>query len=80
MAADGSDDRALPLEDYLAAEPGHPADRVTEVTELQWSPDGAWLVLTCQHGFRLAENIWVMRPDGSDLRPVAQGEWVVPVR
>jgi TolB protein len=40
-----------------------------------WSPDGEWLVV----GVRLAqqapnEQLWLMRPDGSEARPITSGE------
>jgi len=79
VEADGSDDRAVPLAEYLADEEGFAANRITEIRDVFWSPDGEEILFACRHGYRAAENIWGVRPDGSGLRPLARGEKAIAV-
>jgi Tol biopolymer transport system component len=47
---------------------------------LEWSPDGEWLAFTTQNeppATGRAPNLWVIRPDGTDERYLAEG--TVPV-
>jgi dipeptidyl aminopeptidase/acylaminoacyl peptidase len=52
----------------------------TQVTALDdpvsgaiWSPDGAWLAFSVAPGGGLNEQIYVVRPDGSELRRLTEG-------
>ena len=53
------------------------------VQKVSWSPDGAWLACLLAAGGAARTEVWVMRPDGRDLRQVAGfagsaatfGEW-----
>jgi Tol biopolymer transport system component len=64
--------------------PTLPPRRLTTATDFvdsdpQWSPDGAWIAFArtryrragTQASRQLARNIWVVRPDGSELHPIA---------
>lgn len=48
-------------------------DRLTRVKSVSWSPDGAWLacVTAAEQGSR--QQVWLSRPDGSELRLVGGG-------
>jgi dienelactone hydrolase len=41
------------------------------VVELAWSPDGRWIACTIAPGGSERHEIWVIRPDGTDLRLAA---------
>jgi Tol biopolymer transport system component len=58
MNADGTE-RSLLLDEGLAG-PGH-------MNALTWSPVGEWLA------FQTDDHIYLVRPDGSGLRPVVEG-------
>ncbi len=72
--AKGTNDRAVPIGPYPAEEGGYPPNRIYEIGDLGWSPDGEYVIFRCRHGFRVAEDVWAVRPDGTGLRPLAQGE------
>jgi hypothetical protein len=41
-----------------------------------WSPDGAWIVFASNRsGPALSGQLWLVRPDGSDLRQLTNDEW-----
>jgi Tol biopolymer transport system component len=58
MNADGTERRLL-LDDEWLAGPGH-------MNALTWSPDGEWLA------FQTDNRIYLVRPDGTGLRPVIE--------
>jgi Tol biopolymer transport system component len=58
MNADGTE-RSLLLDDEGLAGPGH-------MKALTWSPDGEWLA------FQTDDRIYLVRPDGTGLRPVIE--------
>jgi len=60
MSADGTE-RSLLL-DHEGGRPGH-------VYALTWSPDGEWLA------FQTDDRIYLVRPDGTRLRPVVEGDF-----
>jgi dipeptidyl aminopeptidase/acylaminoacyl peptidase len=41
------------------------------VLQVAWSPDGAWLACLIAPGGAARTEVWVIRPDGSDLRQIA---------
>lgn len=41
------------------------------VLKVRWSPDGSWLALETGAPARSRHEVWVVRPDGSDLRRLA---------
>ena len=43
------------------------------VTAVEWSPDGHWLALTVTPGGGVHTQVFVARPDGSDLRRLTRG-------
>ena len=43
------------------------------VTNVDWSPDGAWLAVQVAPGGGLNEQVYVMRPDGTGMRLVTDG-------
>ncbi len=43
------------------------------VTSVLWSPDGAWLAVGVAPGGGLQEQIYLLRPDGTDLRRITPG-------
>jgi hypothetical protein len=55
------------------------ADKLMDVEahELAWSPDGEWIALERYWGFdaerQAAADIWLVRPDGTELRQVTNG-------
>lgn len=53
----------------------HPATLVDTgpepVTAVSWSPDGAWLACVLAPGGASRTEVWLVRPDGRDLRQVA---------
>ncbi|HEX8618375.1 MAG TPA: S9 family peptidase, partial [Thermoanaerobaculia bacterium] len=60
----------------VAATGGWP-DQITAfddpVANVRWSPNGDWLAVQVAPGGGLNEQIYVMRPDGSDLRMLTEG-------
>ncbi len=38
-----------------------------------WSPEGSWLALTSAPGGGMNEQVWLVRPDGTDLRRLTPG-------
>ena len=44
---------------------------VDPVLEVDWSPDGAWLACLIAPGGGARTEVWVIRPDGSDLHQLA---------
>jgi dipeptidyl aminopeptidase/acylaminoacyl peptidase len=63
------------------AEPQQLTDSDTDSGEVSWSPDGSWLAfVSARHDERehdLNSDVFVMRPDGSDLRQVTDTSlWV----
>src|SRR5215212_789604 len=60
----------------VAADGGWP-DQVTAlddpVTRVLWSPDGQWLALEVAPGGGLNGQVYVVRPDGTGLRRLADG-------
>ena len=63
MNADGTERRLL-LDDEVAGA-GH-------MHALTWSPDGEWLAFTTD------DRIYLVRPDGTGLRPVVEGDLSFP--
>ena len=61
MNADGTERRLLL--DHEVAGPGH-------MYALTWSPDGEWLA------FQTDNRIYLVRPDGTGLRPVVEGFFI----
>ena len=61
MSADGTE-RSLLL-DHEGGAPGH-------MYALTWSPDGEWLA------FQTDNRIYLVRPDGTGLRPVVEGFFI----
>jgi dipeptidyl aminopeptidase/acylaminoacyl peptidase len=47
-----------------------PKDQVRFVT---WSPDGAWLAFVIAPGGGMNQQVYLMRPDGKDLRRITDG-------
>ena len=43
------------------------------VTAVEWSPDGQWLALLVAPGGGLNQQIYLMRPDGTDVRLITSG-------
>lgn len=50
-----------------------PMESPTHCTELSWTPDGSRLVFEASPVSLVRENIWSIRLNGTDLRPVAYG-------
>lgn len=44
------------------------------VTKVCWSPDGAWLALSAASGGGMNQQIYLVRPDGTDLRCLSEGD------
>ena len=63
---DGSDSQQL-----LADPAGGDALGPCVFDSAEWSPDGEWLLFTMSDND--GENLWVMRPDGSDLTQLTTG-------
>ncbi|MCB1057632.1 MAG: S9 family peptidase [Acidobacteria bacterium] len=47
-----------------------------QVGRVEWSPDGAWLAFDAASGGALDTQVWLVRPDGTELRRITpdQGE------
>jgi dipeptidyl aminopeptidase/acylaminoacyl peptidase len=43
------------------------------VTGLEWSPTGEWLAISLAPGGGLNSQVWIVRPDGTDLRMITEG-------
>ncbi|MGI6206721.1 MAG: hypothetical protein ACOYEW_00795 [Anaerolineae bacterium] len=80
VGPDGSDDQTVPMEEYLSRGEGFPPNRIYAIEDLGWSPNGEYIVFRCRHGIRMAESVWAVRPDGSGLVPLTQGERPMAVR
>ena len=65
MNADGTERRLLLDDQWLAGRANH-------MRALTWSPDGEWLA------FETDDGIYLVRPDGSGLRPVVEKGGVNP--
>ena len=44
-----------------------------QVGEVKWSPDGEWLAVLVAPGGGMNSQIWLVRPDGSDLHRITDG-------
>jgi dipeptidyl aminopeptidase/acylaminoacyl peptidase len=44
-----------------------------QVRDVSWSPEGTWLALTAAPGGGLNSQIYLVRPDGSDLTRITEG-------
>ena len=66
----------LPQVWTVPSEGGWP-DLVTALADpvgaVEWSPDGAWLAFTVAPGGGMNEQVYVVRPDGRDLRRLTRG-------
>src|SRR3954470_22903530 len=71
-----SDLTGVPQVWTVAAEGGWP-DLVTalddQVLEVKWSPDGEWLAFVLAPGGGMNQQVYVVRPDGTDLRLLSEG-------
>jgi dipeptidyl aminopeptidase/acylaminoacyl peptidase len=71
-----SDAGGLP-EVYVVAAAGGTPERVTKLSDpvgdVAWSPDGAWLAFSVAPGGGMNEQIYLARPDGSDLQRITDG-------
>ncbi|MGQ9553285.1 MAG: hypothetical protein ACUVWR_04115 [Anaerolineae bacterium] len=62
LACQGESKATAPLVDVIYA-----------VYDMSWTLDGKRLVFSAAHNFPIHEDIWSVRVDGTDLRPLAQG-------
>jgi dipeptidyl aminopeptidase/acylaminoacyl peptidase len=53
-----------------------------QITEVSWSPDGSWLAFSLAPGGGMNQQIYLARPDGSDMRRLTEGgkenNWLGP--
>jgi DNA-binding CsgD family transcriptional regulator len=80
--ADGSDARMLAQVSDIATPPaGAVSNASTGAQTVAWSPDGEHILYsTARIGGSGINQVWVMRPDGSDRRPVTgvEGAFLLP--
>ena len=61
---------------YLVAEAGGEPERISDVlveeSDPSWSPDGAWIAYVRRTPGTTIQNVWVMRPDGSERRALTK--------
>ena len=71
-----SDMGGLP-EVYVVPTEGGKPERVTSLQDpvggVAWSPDGAWLAFSVSPGGGMNQQIYLMRPDGKELRRITDG-------
>jgi dipeptidyl aminopeptidase/acylaminoacyl peptidase len=71
-----SDLNGIPQVWTVAAAGGWP-DLVTalddQISAVRWSPDGAWLAFLLAPGGGMNQQVYLVRPDGSELRPLTAG-------
>jgi len=65
---------------YLADRDGSGARKIASHPAFDgwplWSPDGHWIVFASNRtGPALTGQLWVVRPDGEDLRQITMGDW-----
>jgi TolB protein len=57
---------------YLVAADGGNPERISDVlveeSDPSWSPDGAWIAYVRRTPGTTIQNVWIMRPDGSERR------------
>ena len=57
--------------DGADAAPGRCRRQHQEIVSVAWSPDGEWLAYLVSPGGLIRAELHVMRPDGTDARPLA---------
>lgn len=77
---DGGNRHIVPMGENLACQGGPKSagpyiDVIYAAYDIHWTPDGARLVFSAAHNFRILEDIWSVKIDGTDLRPLVEGRY-----
>jgi Tol biopolymer transport system component len=65
-------DGEISLVNADGGEPTRISDVLAEESDPSWSPDGAWIAYVRRTPGTAIQNVWVMRPDGSERRPLTR--------
>ena len=64
----------LPFDKRWGQLPPKPLTRLTGIAyDPVWAPDGSWIAFTCAENE--SDDIWVIRPDGSEQKSLMRNEW-----
>jgi Tol biopolymer transport system component len=80
---DGTDRRPIPMEEYMNRGGDLTDNTIVFVYRIAWTFDGSRLVFKADNTIPGPENIWSVRVDGTDLRPIAYtnkgAAWALPL-
>jgi WD40 repeat protein len=82
MNPDGANRRPIPMGDSINRGPVLEDNKILAIEQLSWISDGSRLLFEAHNTFyQLHENIWSVRLDGTDLRPIADtnASWEKPL-